>query len=132
MLSKRNLFLVGSILVGLVILSGFLHLRRRMIPDIPPSINIEDDRAIQTTSYPQGDDYPLPHGPQRTDPRERSKCMVGCNPEYPLCSGSNNPQNITAPVPSPAWQPQSASAMQARVIAGDFTPSFCPQGPVSL
>lgn len=46
----------------------------------------------------------------------------GCN----LCSGSGkNPYNLVAPIPGPQWLPQSAEAVQNRLVNNDYTKSKC-------
>jgi hypothetical protein len=46
----------------------------------------------------------------------------GCN----LCSGSDkNPYNLVAPIPGPQWLPQSAEAVQNRLVNNDYTKSKC-------
>ena len=96
--------------------------------DLP---NFFDDRAGK--QGPLGDDYPGWMCPSALPICDReSGCMVGCGPCSPLCSGEGNPCNITAPVPSPAWQPQSASTVQYRLRTGNYVPAYCPQGAFAL
>jgi hypothetical protein len=98
-----------------------------------PVPNFIDDRNTNTTGFPLGANYPGRFCPEKLPTNQRvSGCMVGCSPCSPLCSGEGNPCNITAPVPSPAWQPQSASTVQYRLRTGNYVPAYCPQGPVKL
>jgi hypothetical protein len=43
-----------------------------------------------------------------------------------LCSGSNsNPYNLIAPIPGPQWLPQTAEAVQNRLVNNDYTKASC-------
>jgi hypothetical protein len=57
-------------------------------------------------------------------PLETNKCLLNssCNV---LCSGEGNPCNLVAPIPGPQWQPQSAEAVQQRLINKDYTKAYC-------
>jgi hypothetical protein len=57
-------------------------------------------------------------------PLETNKCLLNssCNV---LCSGEGNPCNLVAPIPGPQWQPQSAEAVQRRLINKDYTKAYC-------
>ena len=57
-------------------------------------------------------------------PVETNKCLLNssCNV---LCSGEGNPCNLVAPIPGPQWQPQSAEAVQQRLINKDYTKAYC-------
>lgn len=57
-------------------------------------------------------------------PVETNKCLLNssCNV---LCSGEGNPCNLVAPIPGPQWQPQSAEAVQRRLINKDYTKAYC-------
>lgn len=95
--------------------------------------NFFDDRDNQTTSSPLGDNYPGGFCPKVFPScRKESGCMLGCGPCSPLCSGEGNPCNITAPVPSAVWQPQSASTVQYRLRTGNYVPAYCKQGTFAL
>lgn len=59
-----------------------------------------------------------------TQPRT-SGCMLGCSPCYPLCAGEGNPCGLVAPIPSPMWQPQSASTVAKRLREGNYTKNYC-------
>lgn len=96
----------------------------------------QDDRAMQNTTAPLGDNYwsekgcGVPQLPNKQ--RYPSGCMLGCNPCSPLCSGEGNPCQVVAPVPSVMWQPQSASTVQYRLRTGNYVPSYCKQGGLVL
>jgi hypothetical protein len=90
--------------------------------------NFLDDRSLHETTTPQGDTWfpipkKIPQGQQYP-----SGCLLGCNNCFPNCSGEGNRCGVVAPVPSPAWQPQSASTVQYRLRTGNYVPSYCPQG----
>jgi hypothetical protein len=53
-----------------------------------------------------------------------SKCIQGSNC-CSLCSDTNNPCNIIAPIPGPQWLPQSAKSVQDRLSKNKYTPSKC-------
>ena len=70
--------------------------------------------------------------PQFTDPSMApdAACAVGVNNPNAcngcgLCSQPNvvNPCGVVAPTPGPQWMPQRASAVQARLVNGDFVPA---------
>ena len=42
-----------------------------------------------------------------------------------LCSDTNNPCNIIAPIPGPQWLPQSAKSVQDRLVNNNYTASKC-------
>lgn len=97
--------------------------------DITPFYN---DGNLQSTGAEQGDTWfskpmNLPEGQQYP-----SGCLLGCNSCRQNCSGEGNRCGITAPVPSPAWQPQSASTVAYRLKTGNYVPSYCPQGRLEL
>lgn len=53
------------------------------------------------------------------------KCLQNSNC-CSLCSGSDsNPCNIIAPIPGPQWIPQSAKAVQERLVKNDYTKAVC-------
>jgi hypothetical protein len=63
----------------------------------------------------------------RTKDRLHSNCLLGTDPCSPLCSGdSKNPCGIVAPIPSTAWQPRSAEAVQQSLSRGEYSASNCP------
>jgi hypothetical protein len=116
--------------------AGYLFSQKSTSSNIKNDIipNFIDDRSEQNTKSPVGDSFPGRFCPNRlpNTPRYPSGCMVGCNPCYPLCSGEPNRCLITAPVPSPAWQPQSASTVQYRLRSGNYVPAYCKQGSFAL
>jgi hypothetical protein len=62
---------------------------------------------------------PLQYAPNGNSCIENSNC---CN----LCSGTgNNPCNVVAPIPGPQWMPQSAEAVQNRLVNNNYTQSKC-------
>lgn len=62
---------------------------------------------------------PLKHLPEGNTCIENSNC---CN----LCSGTNdNPCNVVSPIPGPQWMPQSAEAVQNRLMNNNYTKSKC-------
>ena len=53
-----------------------------------------------------------------------SKCIENSNC-CSLCSDTNNPCNIIAPIPGPQWLPQSAKSVQDRLVNNNYTASKC-------
>ena len=57
--------------------------------------------------------------------KENGMCIESSGP-YSLCSGSNsNPYNLVSPIPGPQWLPQSAEAVQKRLVNNDYTEASC-------
>jgi hypothetical protein len=55
-----------------------------------------------------------------------SKCIESSN-NCNICSGTNsNPLNLVAPIPGPNWLPQTAEAVQKRLVNNDYTSGRCP------
>lgn len=66
--------------------------------------------------------FPLNAKPNGNICIENSNC---CN----LCSGTNdNPCNVITPIPGPQWMPESAEAVQNRLVNNNYTTSKCPIG----
>ena len=91
-----------------------------------------NDATLQNTQTEQGDTWLSPPSNIPEGQQYPSGCLLGCNSCTPNCSGEGNRCGITAPVPSPAWQPQSASTVAYRLKTGNYVPSYCPQGRMRL
>lgn len=55
---------------------------------------------------------------------DNSKCIQSSNC-CSLCSNTNNPCDLIAPIPGPQWIPQSAKSVQDRLVNNDYTASKC-------
>lgn len=87
--------------------------------NIEPKLN-SNSVEIPLAQIPNINPSPLNAKPDGNICIENSDC---CN----LCSGTNeNPCNIIAPIPGPQWMPQSAEAVQNRLVNNDYTMARCP------
>ena len=91
---------------------------------------------ISTSGWKDSTDYDLASNPLDTYQRPMdvpsmgsprpSNCLLGSDPCSPLCSGDGqNPCNIVAPVPSVAWQPRTAAAVQNSLQRNQYTANSC-------
>jgi hypothetical protein len=131
---KKNPHLINTINMDIVAnyqVENFSNeneeLRKNLINNIKetPQFN-KNDVMLQHNSVenpiaqiPNINPFPLNSKPNGNTCIENSNC---CN----VCSGTNdNPCNLTTPIPGPQWMPQSADAVQNRLVNNDYTASKC-------
>ncbi len=89
------------------------------------SSKVEDSNQYDLDANPL-DTYQRPENVRNMGSPRPSDCMLGLDTCSPLCSGDGqNPCNIVAPIPSVAWQPRSAAAVQRSLERNQFTANTC-------
>jgi hypothetical protein len=105
-------------------LTGANNFSTMLSPNLSPD-NPEDDDQY-TLDPNEIDTFQRPRSIAPMGTVRQSNCLLGTDPCSPLCSGDGqNPCNIVAPIPSPAWQVQTAEAVQNSLAQGQFTASSC-------
>jgi hypothetical protein len=99
--------------------------------DIDKFNNMDSESSENIESYMEKDNIQIPISEiNGISPsplnyiNNNSKCIQGSNC-CSLCSDTNNPCNIIAPIPGPQWLPQSAKSVQDRLSKNKYTPSKC-------
>lgn len=95
------------------------NMRVDNILDRPMEINKGTSVETPIAEISQLSPYPLEFR------QNNSKCVEGSNC-CSICSDTENPCNLIAPIPGPQWLPQSAESVQNRLKNNDYTKSRCP------